>query len=182
VDSRREGRRCSKTKEVGMATFQASDATGGDATAPQGPVRAATTRLWWAGLLTLVAAIGFPRLNDYLSSSENGGRLDREEVVFLIVIAAVTLLLFGVLARWAVHAPADSGRPARVGLICSILGLVGILAFFVSAPIILGGLGAALGYEARRRSAVAGHGRIALAALVIGGMAAVTGMAIWLLG
>lgn len=165
-----------------MATFQARSGTGGDATAPQGPVRAATTRLWWAGLLTLVAAVGFPRLNDYLSSSENGGRLDREEVIGLIVVAVVTLLLFGVLARWAVHAPADSGRPAKVGLVCSILGLVGILVFFVSAPIILGGLGAALGYEARRRAAVAGHGRMAFAAMVIGGTAALIGMVIWLLG
>ena len=165
-----------------MATFQARSATNGDATAPQEPVRASTTRLWWAGLLTLVAAIGFPRLNDYLSNTENGGRLDREEVVFLIVIAAVTLLLFGLLARWAVHAPTGSGRPAKVGLVCSVLGLVGILAFFVSAPIILGGLGATLGYEARKRTAVAGHGRMALAAMVIGGTAALIGIIIWLLG
>ena len=119
--------------------------------------RAATTRVWWAGLLTLVAAVGFPRLNDYISQSENGGRLDREEVIFLIAIAAVTILLFGVLARWAVQAPPDSGRPAKVGLVCSILGLVGILAFYVSAPIILGGLGATLGYEGRKRAALAGH-------------------------
>lgn len=91
--------------------------------------RAARTRLWWAGLLTLVAAAGLPRLNDYISPSENGGRLDREEVLFLVAIAAVTVLLFGVLARWAVQVPPDSGRPARVGLVCSVLGLVGILAF-----------------------------------------------------
>ena len=161
-----------------MATLQ----TSGDATARQGPARAATTHLWWAGLLTLLAAVGFPRLNDYLSSTENGGRLDREEAIFLIVIAVVTMLLFGLLGRWAVQAPADSGRPAKVGLVCSILGLVGILLFWVSAPIILGGLGATLGYVARRRRAVAGHGRMALAALVIGTMAAVTGMGIWLVG
>jgi hypothetical protein len=80
------------------------------------------------------------------------------------------------------HARPDSGRPARVGLVCSILGLVGILAFFVSAPIILGGLGATLGYGARRRSAVAGHGRMALAAMVIGTIATGTGMGIWLVG
>ena len=138
-----------------MATLQ----TSGDATARQGPARAATTHLWWAGLLTLLAAVGF-----------------------LIVIAVVTMLLFGLLGRWAVQAPADSGRPAKVGLVCSILGLVGILLFWVSAPIILGGLGATLGYVARRRRAVAGHGRMALAALVIGTVAAVTGMGIWLVG
>ena len=85
-------------------------------------------------------------------------------------------------SRWAVRAPAGSGRPAQVGLVCSILGLVGILAFFVSAPIVLGGLGATLGYEARQRAAVAGHGRMALAAMVIGGTAAVIGIVIWLLG
>ena len=86
------------------------------------------------------------------------------------------------LGRWAVQAPADSGRPARVGLVCSILGLVGILLFWVSAPIILGGLGATLGYEARKRAAVAGHGRMAFSAMVIGGVAAVIGVVIWLLG
>jgi hypothetical protein len=165
-----------------MATFDTSSGTGGEATVPQAAARATMTRLWWAGLLTLVAAVGFPRLNDYLSSSQNGGRLDREEVVLLIAVAAVTILLFGLLGRWAVRAPAGSGRPATVGLICSVLGLVGILAFFVSAPIILGGLGATLGYEARKRTAVAGHGRMALAALVIGGTAAVIGIVIWLLG
>jgi hypothetical protein len=165
-----------------MATFHTSSGTADEATVPQASARATTRLLWWAGLLTLVAAVGFPRLNDYISSSENGGRLDREEAIFLIAIAAVTLLLFGLLARWAVHARPDSGRPARVGLVCSILGLVGILAFFVSAPIILGGLGATLGYEARKRSAVAGHGRMALAALVIGAIAAGTGMGIWLVG
>jgi hypothetical protein len=165
-----------------MATFHTSSGTGDEATVPQEAARATTTRLWWAGLLTLVAAVGFPRLNDYLSSSQNGGRLDREEVVFLIVIAAVTILLFGLLGRWAVRAPAGSGRPATVGLVCSVLGLVGILAFFVSAPIILGGLGATLGYEARKRAAVAGHGRMAFSAMVIGGVAAVIGVVIWLLG
>jgi hypothetical protein len=165
-----------------MAALQASGATSGDATVPPEAARAAATRLWWAGLLTLVAATGFPRLNDYLSNTENGGRLDREEAIFLIVIAAVTMLLFGLLGRWAMQAPRDSGRLARVGLVCSILGLVGILLFWVSAPIVLGGLGATLGYEARLRSAVAGHGRMALAALVIGAMAAVTGMGIWLVG
>jgi uncharacterized membrane protein YhaH (DUF805 family) len=144
--------------------------------------RAARTRLWWAGLLTLVAAAGLPRLNDYISPSENGGRLDRAELIFLIVIAVVTVLLFGVLARWAVQAPPDSGRPARVGLVCSVLGLVGILAFYLSAPIILGGLGATLGYEARKRRVLAGHGRMAVAALVIGGVAALIGIVVWLVG
>lgn len=144
--------------------------------------RAARIRVWWAGLLTLVAAVGLPRLNDYISPSENGGRLDREELVFLVVIAAVTVLLFGVLARWAVQAPPDSGRPATVGLVCSVLGLVGILAFWVSAPILLGGVGATLGYEARQRAPIAGHGRMALAALVIGGVAALIGIVVWLVG
>jgi len=144
--------------------------------------RAARMRIWWAGLLTLAAAVGFPRLNDYISQGENAGRLDREEAVGLLVIAAVTVVLFGVLARWAVQAAPDSGRPATVGLACSILGLVGILAFYVSAPIILGGLGATLGYEARQRAPIVGHGRTALAALVIGGIAALIGIVVWLVG
>lgn len=52
----------------------------------------------------------------------------------------------------------------------------------MSAPIILGGLGATLGYEARKRRALAGHGRMAVAALVIGGVAALIGIVVWLVG
>jgi hypothetical protein len=143
--------------------------------------RAASTRLWWAGLLTLAAAVGVPMLNDYVSRGGNAAPLDQAELRWLLGIAVVAvLLLFGVLGRWAVQAPPDSGRQARVGLVCSLLGLVGILVFWFSAPILLGGLGATLGYEARQRVALAGHGRMALAALVIGGAAALTGIVIWL--
>lgn len=55
-------------------------------------------------------------------------------MIFFIVIGVVTILLFGLLARGAVRAPLESRRPATTELVSSILGLVGILAFFLSPP------------------------------------------------
>jgi hypothetical protein len=135
-------------------------------------VRASMLRVTWGGLLTLVAALGSPRLNDYISGDR---RFEGHEVVFFVVIAVVTILLFGLLARWAVRAPLESRRPATTGLVASILGLVGILAFFLSAPIVLGGLGATLGYEGWKRVPYAGGRGLALGAVVIGGLAAAMG-------
>jgi hypothetical protein len=68
----------------------------------------------------------------------------------------------------------------NVALVCGVLGLVGVVAFWLSAPIVLGGLAVTLGVEGRRR-ADQGRGTVALAAIVIGAVAFVVGAAIWLL-
>jgi len=70
-------------------------------------------------------------------------------------------------------------RPARTGLLCSSLGCIGVVGFFVSAPIIFGGLGTTLGLEGRRRASSAGQGTLATAAIVIGLVAFAIGAAIW---
>jgi hypothetical protein len=74
-----------------------------------------------------------------------------------------------------------SNRPAKVGVVCGILGLVGVLAFFLSAPIILGGLAVTLGVEGRRRAGTAGRETYAVAAIVVGAMSLVVGAGIWVL-
>jgi hypothetical protein len=63
----------------------------------------------------------------------------------------------------------------------SLLAVVGVLAFFVSAPIVLGGLAATLGLEGRRRTEE-GRSRTATAAVVLGVLACLGGTALWLAG
>jgi hypothetical protein len=56
------------------------------------------------------------------------------------------------------------------------------VAFWVSAPIIFGGLGATLGAEGRRRSDTEGRGGLAAAAIAVGAVAFAIGAAIWVFG
>jgi hypothetical protein len=63
--------------------------------------------------------------------------------------------------------------------VAGILGLVGVLAFFLSTPIIFGGLAVTLGLEGRRRATTEGKGTEATAAIVVGALAFLVGAGIW---
>lgn len=80
-------------------------------------------------------------------------------VVVLLVIAAITFLLF-------VPRAARFNRPAVPGLVCSILGLLLLPVFWSGLPIVLGAAGALLG-QSGRTAGTAGRG-LALAAIVVG--------------
>jgi quinol-cytochrome oxidoreductase complex cytochrome b subunit len=91
---------------------------------------------------------------------------------FLILVSAV---VFGLVIPWAKRAM-DSGasnRPAKTGIVLSILGFVTVVAFWSGLPVILGAGGAALGQIGRERAANVGRGGLSLAALIIGIIAAV---------
>ena len=140
--------------------------------------------LWVGAAATAFAAIFFP----HLEAVKNEGLPlwhfwpgDREGMILVPLIIVITIALFAILGGWAWSARAASNRPAKVGLVCAILGLVGVLAFWLSAPIIFGGLGLTLGLEGRRRAKTEGRGRQALAAIVIGAVAFVIGAGIWVL-
>jgi hypothetical protein len=90
----------------------------------------------------------------------------------------LTIALFALLGAWAWSGARN--RPAKVGLVCGILGPIGVLAFYLSAPIILGGLAVTL-VEGRRRAGAEGRGNQALAAIVLGAIALVIGAGIWVL-
>ena len=77
-------------------------------------------------------------------------------VVVLLVVAVV--LFFVVVPR-----AARSNRPAVAGLVCSILGLLLVVAFWSGLPIVLGTAGALLG----RTKRTTGRG-LTLAAVIIG--------------
>ena len=140
--------------------------------------------LWGGAAATAFAAVFFP----HLEAVKNEGRPiwefwphDREGMILVPLIIVLTVGLFVLLGGWAWSARAASNRPAKVGLVCAVLGLVGVLAFWLSAPIILGGLGLTLGLEGRRRAGTEGRGKQALAAIVVGAVAFVVGAGIWVL-
>ena len=107
---------------------------------------------------------------------------DLEGVVLAPVVVLLTIALFGLVGRWAWQDDEGRNRPAKVGFGSSLLGLAGVLAFWLSAPIIFGGLGATLGMEGRRRMVTEGRGTLAAAAIGVGAVAFAVGAAIWVFG
>ena len=92
---------------------------------------------------------------------------------------ALPVLLAATVGLWAWRGPRN--RPALMGLVLSVLAVLGVVAFFISAPIVLGGLAATLGLEGRRRS-IEGRGRVATVSVVVGVLAFLGGTALWLVG
>ena len=123
------------------------------------------TLLWAGAAVTASAAIFFPRVEGIRDRDESWWRLawffvpqDLEGVVLAPVVVLLTIALFALVGRWAWQDDEGRNRPAKVGFGSSLLGLAGVLAFWLSAPIIFGGLGATLGMEGRRRMVTEGRG------------------------
>ena len=145
-----------------------------------------TGPLWIGAALTASAAVFFPRIQGIRDTGDSWWRLaiffvpqDREGVLLVPVVILLTLALFALVGRRAWRDTDGRNRPAKVGLICSLVGVTGVLAFFLSAPIIGGGLGATLGVEGWRRAPREGRGTIAAAAIGVGAVAMTIGAAIW---
>ena len=138
-----------------------------------------TTRLWQGALATAVLAGLPPRANAVIYDHEHIWHLDPEARVLFPIVVALPLLLAATIGMWAWRGPRN--RPALAGLVLSILAVAGVVAFFVSAPIVFGGVAATLGVEGRRRSAE-GRGRMATVTVVVGVLACLGGTALWLIG
>jgi hypothetical protein len=144
-------------------------------------------RLLWAGAaITASAAVFFPRVQGIRDTGDSWWRLatffvpqDREGLLLIPLVILLTIALFAFVGRWAWEDGSARNRPAKAGFVCALLGFVGMLAFFVSAPIIFGGLGATLGAEGRRRRVNEGRGALATAAIAVGAAAFAVGAAIW---
>lgn len=139
-------------------------------------------RLRTGALLTAAAAVLFPRLNAVLHDGQALWELDAEAAAFIPIIIGITLVIFATLGRWSWRVETSTNRAARTGLVCGILGLLGIVAFWISAPIIFGGLALTLGLEAVRRATLAGRRGEAVAATTLGAVAVLTGAGIWIVG
>ena len=139
---------------------------------------AATRPLWTGAGVTAFAAVLFPRLNAVMHQDQQMWELDREAVVLIPVIVLATVALFALVGVPAWRAPAN--RPALVSVVCGVLALVGIVGFWVSAPIILGGLALTLGVEGLRRAGEHGRRGLALTGTALGTLGALAGAAIWI--
>lgn len=136
----------------------------------------------WVGAAVTTAAVGlFPRLNAVINEDVPIWHLDPEARVLFPAILVISLLLFFFLGRWAWRDGSSGNRPAKVGFVCGILSIVGAVAFFLSLPIMLGGLAVTLGLEGLRRAPTRGKGRQARVAIGLGALGFVVGAAIWLL-
>ena len=138
------------------------------------------TPLWRGAGVTAVAAILFPRLNAVMYDHQKIWELDREAAVLIPIAIVVCLALFATVGLWAWRG--RDNRPAVVGLVVGALGLVGILAFFISAPIMLGGLATTLGLEGIHRAQHDGRLVAARVATGLGVLAILVGAVIWLVG
>ena len=155
----------------------------------EAPTLRRTTPLWVGAAVTASAAVFFPRVQGIRETGDSWWRLatffvpqDWEGVVLVPLVILLTIGLFAVVGRWAWEDAGARNRPAKVGFVCALLGLPGVLVFFVSAPIVLGGLGVTLGAEGRRRAATEDRGGLAAAAIAVGAIAFAVGAAIWIFG
>jgi hypothetical protein len=140
------------------------------------------TMLWRGAAATALAAVFFPHLEAVKNKNQPLWELwphDREGLLLVPLVIVLTIALFALLGAWAWNGARN--RPAKVGLFCGILGFVGVLAFFLSAPIIFGGLAFTLGLEGRRRAKTEGRGTQARAAIALGAVAFLVGAGIWVL-
>lgn len=131
-----------------------------------------------AAAITTLVAVACPQVGDIVKGDH--AHWEPNRILYLALIGLATIVLFGTLVRWGANASPNSTRPAKAGLVCSILGALGVVVFFLSTPIILGGAGATLGLEGRYRSRSAGAGAVATAGLVLGVLAFLAGIYIWL--
>jgi hypothetical protein len=132
-------------------------------------------------VLTAVAAVLFPRLNAVLHEGQAFWQLDREAAVLIPVIIAATLALFATVGRWAMGSTGRN-RTADIALATGVVSVLGIVAFWVSAPIVFGGLASTLGLGGLRRATEEGKATRALAATVLGLFGMAAGAVIWLVG
>ncbi|MDT5299121.1 MAG: hypothetical protein QOG79_2363 [Mycobacterium sp.] len=140
----------------------------------------ASANLWKGAGVTAFVAVLFPRVNAVMYDHEKIWQLDHEAAVLAPLVVVLALVIFATVGPYALRGTAN--RPARASVICSIVAVLGVVAFWMSVPITLGGLAVTLGLEGRRRAPELGRGGLATAGTVIGAVAAIGGAALWLVG
>lgn len=142
--------------------------------------------LWWGAAATSAAALFFPKIEGIRNHGRSPWQLliffvplDVEGLILIPIIIASTFVLFWLVGGWAWRDAGGRNRPARVGWICGALGVVGVVAFWLSAPIVLGGLAVTLGLQGRRLAQTEGRPGEAIAAIVVGACAVTVGAVMW---
>ncbi len=147
-------------------------------TLDQSDTRTHARPVFWKGAaLTTVAAVLFPRLNAVIYDHERIWHLDREAAVLAPLVVLVSLVVFT-----AVGLPLHrSRRAATGGLVVGVLAVLGFVAYWISAPVVLGGLAVTLGLSSLEQPEPHRRG-FARAAIALGTVAALAGAAVWLIG
>lgn len=142
--------------------------------------------IWAWATITAAAALFFPKIEGIRNHGHSAWGLlyffiplDLEGLIIIPPLIAITFVLFRYLGGWALRDANGRNRPARTGLVTGALGIVGIVAFWVSAPIVLGGLAIMLGLAGRRLAAVEGRGVASSIAITLGITAATAGAIMW---
>ena len=104
-------------------------------------------------------------------------QFDTEDRVLAPLVVVISLALFAVVG--SIARGGTRNRPALAGLVIAILAFLGVVAYWISAPIMLGGLAVTLGVEGRRRAG-RGRARTATLAIALGGLATTAGASLWL--
>jgi hypothetical protein len=159
-----------------------------DAPLTQAPATAVQPhpRLWLWASATAAAALFFPKIEGIRNHGRSPWQLlyffvplDLEGLILGPLLIVITFALFWLIGGWALRNANQHNRPARVGLACGITGIAGIILFWLSIPIILGGLAITLGLQARHLQAIEGRGGEAIAALITGTAAIAVGAIMW---
>lgn len=144
------------------------------------------SNLWRFATATAAVALFFPKIEGIRNHGRSPWQLliffvplDIEGLILIPLVIAVTFALFWFIGGWALRDAGARNRPARVGLVCGLLGLVGVVAFWLSVPIILGGLAIMLGLQARHLKLVEGRRGEAVGALLTGACAVAAGAIMW---
>lgn len=137
-----------------------------------------TALLWKGAALTAFAAVLFPRLNAVLHQNQKIWQLDHEAAILIPLVVLTALAIFATVGRLAWPAPRN--RPAVLSILAGVLAVVGIVAYWISAPIILGGLALTLGTEGLRRAPDQQRRRLALTGTLLGALAVLIGAALWI--
>jgi hypothetical protein len=140
-----------------------------------------TRTLWIGAAVTSVATGLVRRLNAVIYEGVPIWHLDPEARVLFPLVVLLPLLLFVFLGRWAWRESDRRNRPAKIGLVCGVLGVAGFVAFFLSIPIAFGGLALTLGLEGKGRARQQGRAGLANGAIGLGAIAAIGGASVWLL-
>lgn len=144
------------------------------------PLGVAARVPWRAAAATAFAAVLFGRLNAVLYDNERIYELDPEAAVLIPIVFVFALALFAVVSGRALRASGKTNRPARAALVCGMLAPFGIVVFWLSIPIILGGLALTLGAEGLKRSHAEGGRQRALAAMALAALAVAVNAVLWL--
>jgi hypothetical protein len=121
----------------------------------------------------------------YVLDVTNNEEGDADVRGWLIVSVVASLLAAALLLRFVPATESDAGpdnKPARRGLVLSVLSAITLAVFWTGLPFVLGVPGLVLAAEGQARAPQQGHGREATAGAVVAVLAMVAALAACVLG